>query len=316
VFAKGTTRNYAGLRAKARTEQARRNQRLVVGFWTHSQPGPGVTSVGDVDFGPGAAFDAREMRDRWFNCWLKDTGCASFNGPPVRLFIMGENRWRDEQEWPLARARPTAFYLQSGGRANTLKGDGRLSRESAAEALPDRFVYDPWDPVPTGPAGGYSRLPADQRPVEERPDVLVYSSEPLTEAVEVTGPISAVLWVASSARDTDFTAKLVDVFPDGTARLLTDGIIRARYRHSRTTPELLVPGRPTELTIDMGVTGNLFQAGHRIRLEVTSSNFPRFDRNPNTGGVFGEGVEILRAEQTVFHDAARPSRLILPVIPR
>jgi putative CocE/NonD family hydrolase len=316
VFAKGTTKNFAGLRAKARTEKARKNQRLVVGFWTHSQPGPDDTRVGDVDFGPQAKFDARGLRDRWFSCWLKDKDCATLDGPPVRLFIMGENRWRDEQEWPLARAKSTAYYLSSGGKANTLTGDGRLTLTPPGSDPPDRFVYDPWDPVPTVGAGGYSRLPADQREVEQRPDVLVYTTPPLETATEVTGPISVVLWIASSARDTDFTAKLVDVAPDGTARLLTDGIQRARYRKSTRKPELLAPGTLTELTIDVGVTGNLFKAGHRIRLEVSSSNFPRFDRNPNTGGPFGEGVEVKRADQTIFHDAGRPSRLILPVIPR
>ena len=146
--------------------------------------------------------------------------------------------------------------------------------------------------------------------------MLVYVTEPLPEPMEVTGPISAVLWIASSAPDTDFTAKLVDVAPDGTARLLTDGILRARYRHSDTQPSLLTPEQPTELTIDLGVTANVFQAGHRIGLEVSSSNFPRYDRNPNTGGPFGEESELRTAQQTVFHDRARPSRLILPVIPR
>ena len=159
-------------------------------------------------------------------------------------------------------------------------------------------------------------MPADQRSIEERPDVLVYTTTPLTQAVEVTGPISVTLWIASSAPDTDFTAKLVDVQPDGTARLLTDGIQRARYRKSRTAPELLDPALPTELTIDVGVTGNLFKAGHRIRLEISSSNFPRFDRNPNTGEPFGEAADLRLAEQTIFHDATRPSRLMLPIIPR
>ena len=229
-FAKGTSTNYAGLRAKARTERARRNQRLVVGFWTHAQPGPSVTKVGDVDFGPQAVFDGAALREQWFNCWMIEKGCDAFSGPPVRLFIMGENRWRDENEWPLARARATAYYLHSKGRANTLKGDGVLTTTPPGDQTPDRYSYDPWEPVPTGPSGGYSRAPADQRPVEERSDVLVYTTEPLAQAVEVTGPISATLWIASSARDTDFTAKLVDVFPDGTARLLTDGILRTRYR--------------------------------------------------------------------------------------
>jgi uncharacterized protein len=316
VFAAGTTRNFAGLRARARTEHARRNQRLVVGFWTHSTPGPGVTRVGDVDFGPGAAIDVPALRQQWLDCWLKDEGCAAFDGPAVRLFITGENRWRDEHEWPLARARYTDFFLRGGGAANTLHGDGRLGTEPPGQEPPDRFLYDPWDPVPTGPMGGYSRLPADQRPMQERPDVLVYTTEPLAQPLEVTGPIEAVLWIASSAPDTDFTARLSDVHPDGTARLLTDGIQRARYRRSRTSPEPLVPGQPTELTIDLGVTGHVFLPGHRIRLDVSSSNFPRFDRNPNTGGPFAREAELRTAYQTVFHDAGRPSRLVLPVIPR
>jgi hypothetical protein len=170
--------------------------------------------------------------------------------------------------------------------------------------------------VPTGAAGGYSRRPSDQREIEDRPDVLVYTTAPLAEDLEVTGPLRATLWIASSALDTDFTATLVDVHPDGTARAINDGILRARYRNSRTRPELLTPAEPTEITIDLGATSNLFRVGHRIRLHVSSSNFPRFDRNPNTGAPFGTDARLLRADQTIFHDAARPSRLILPVVPR
>jgi hypothetical protein len=154
------------------------------------------------------------------------------------------------------------------------------------------------------------------RRIEERPDVLVYTSAPLEAPLEVTGALSLTLWIASTARDTDFTARLVDVFPDGAARALSDGIIRARYRRSPSRPELLVPGQPTELTIDLGATSNVFLPGHRLRLEISSSNFPRFDRNPNTGGEFGSDAELRRAEQTVFRDQARPSRLNLPIVPR
>jgi putative CocE/NonD family hydrolase len=152
--------------------------------------------------------------------------------------------------------------------------------------------------------------------VQKRRDVLVYTSPPLEQDLEVTGPLKATLWIESTARDTDFTAKLTDVFPDGTARALNDGILRARYRNSKTTPRMLTPGEPTEITIDIGATSNLFKAGHRIRLDVSSSNFPRFDRNPNTGGVFGEETELRRAEQTILHDTKHPSRLILPVVAR
>jgi uncharacterized protein len=300
VFARSTIANFAGLRARAATAHAREHQRLIVGYWAHAQPGARDTRVGDVDFGANAAVDLGAIRADWFNCWLGDRGCDTLPRAPIRLFVMGENRWRDEFEWPLARARPTAFYLHSGGRANTLDGDGQLALSAPQDQPADRFVYDPWDPVPTGPARAYSRLPADQRAIEARHDVLVYSSEILKTDVEVTGPITATLWVASSAPDTDFTAKLVDVAPDGTARLLTDGILRMRYRNSNRVLELLTPDTPTEISIDVGVTSNLFKAGHRIRLEVSSSNFPRWDRNPNTGGPFARDSRLVRAAQTAF----------------
>jgi len=313
----GTLRNFIGLRARAATETARRHQRIIIGPWTHARPTRNSTKVGDVDFGPEAGIESADLIARWFDYWLKGGDPSIVDGPPVRLFVMGENKWRDEQEWPLARARPTEYFLRGGGRANTLDGDGRLSTAPPTGAEPaDRFVFDPWDPVPTGALGGYSRIPADQRAIEQRPDVLVYSSDALPADLEITGPIVLKLWIASSARDTDFTGKLVDVFPDGTARALTDGILRARYRTGKTSPTLLTPNEPVELTIDLGATSNLFRAGHRIRLEVSSSNFPRFDRNPNTGGVFGEDAELRRAEQQVFHDPARRSRVILPIVPR
>ena len=170
--------------------------------------------------------------------------------------------------------------------------------------------------MPTGLFGAYSRMPVDRREIQQRPDVLVYTSDPLTEPLEVTGPITAVLYIASSAKDTDFTAAVSDVQPDGTARALTDGIIRARYRKSRTTPELLTPGARYEVRIDVGATGNVFLPAHRIRLEVSSSNFPRYDRNPNTGAPFATDATTVSARQTVFHERDAASHLILPVIPR
>jgi putative CocE/NonD family hydrolase len=246
------------------------------------------------------------------------SGPTDWPAAPVRLFLMGENRWRDEQEWPLRRAQLTQFFLHSTRGARGLAGDGRLDRTppgSAAEP-PDSFTYDPADPVPTGLFGAYSRMPVDRREIQQRPDVLVYTSAPLTAPLEVTGPITAVLYIASSAKDTDFTAAVSDVQPDGTARALTDGIIRARYRKSRTTPELLTPGARYEVRIDVGATGNVFLPGHRIRLEVSSSNFPRYDRNPNTGAPFATDATTVTARQTVFHERDAASHLILPVIPR
>ena len=316
----GTLANFSGLRANAGTDHARRNQRLIVGPWTHARPGPNTSKIGDVDFGPTAGFDSEALVIRWFRHWMggaPGTTAPDWDGPPVRIFVMGENRWRDEQEWPPARAKATSYYLQSGGAANTLAGDGRLSPTApAASQRPDTFTYDPAKPVPTGAFGAYSRAPGDRRNTQKRPDVLVYTSDPLTQPLEVTGPVRLVFWASSSARDTDFTAAISDVHTDGTARALTDGILRARYRASRTTPALLTPDQPTEFTIEVGATSNVFLPGHRIRVEVSSSNFPRYDRNPNTGAPFATDAATVVARQTVFHDAGHPSRLVLPVVPR
>jgi putative CocE/NonD family hydrolase len=237
---------------------------------------------------------------------------------------MGANRWRDEREWP-PRAHRRRFYLESRGHANTLTGDGRLEPHApiepeAAASATDRFVFDPRNPVPTegGAACCNPKVfpwgPKDQRAVEQRRDVLVYTTPPLRKDVEVIGPVRVVLYAATSARDTDFTAKLVDVFPDGRAQNLTDGILRMRYRKSLEKPELARPGEICKLTIDAGVTGNVFQRGHRIRIEVSSSNFPRFDRNPNTGEPVADATELRKATQTVYHDARRPSYVLLPVV--
>jgi uncharacterized protein len=334
----GTLANFAGLRANAGSERARRNQRLIVGPWTHARPTASTTRIGEVDFGPEAGFDSEGLIVRWFQHWMPwgqtpfgagpdkvgvptrkgSDPIPDWEGPPVRIFVMGENRWRDEQEWPLRRARSTSFYLHSTTGARGLDGDGRLERTPPDAASPsaDTFDYDPRRPVPTGRFGAYSRMPVDRREIQRRPDVLVFTSAPLVEPLEVTGPIQAVLSVATSARDTDFTAAVSDVSPDGTARALTDGILRLRYRKSRTMPEPAVPGDTYEVTIDVGATSNVFLPGHRLRLEVSSSNFPRYDRNPNTGAPFGADARTAVARQTVFHDRRRSSRLVLPVIPR
>ncbi len=343
----GTLANFSGLRANAGTERARRNQRLIVGPWTHARPTASTTKIGDVGFGAEAGFDSEGLIVRWFRHWMSAptpaavsaavggentsaipaarpievstnlTAAPDWPGSPVRLFLMGENRWRDEQEWPLARAVPTPFYLHSDTGARSLSGDGRLDRAAPSTPdAPDTFTYDPATPVPTGLFGAYSRMPVDRREIQKRADVLVYTSPPLTEPLEVTGPITAVLWISSTAGDTDFTAAISDVQPDGTARALTDGITRARYRTSKTAPELLVPGARYEVRVDVGATGNVFLPGHRIRLEVSSSNFPRYDRNPNTGAPFGTDASTVPARQTVFHERDAASHLLLPVIPR
>ena len=259
---------------------------------------------------------------RFFDYWLKGIDDGWMQEPPVKLFVMGEDAWRHEQEWPLARTQYTEFFLHSGGNANSSAGDGSLSTDRPAEERPDHYLYDPFHPVPTN--GGQlccypSKLAPgafDQSDVERRMDVLVFVTKPLETDTEVTGPVTLKLWAATTAVDTDFTGKLVDVYPDGYVRNLTDGIIRARYRYSTEKPERLTPGEVVEYSIDLWSTSNLFKAGHRIGLEVASSNFPRFDRNLNTGGDLGQEAEMRPAIQTIFHDAEHSSRLILPIIPR
>ncbi len=311
IFLHGGIANFCGLRAEAMTETARAAQKLLIGPWAHLFPytSPTSTGTGDIDFGPAALIDLHEVQLRWFDHWLKGIDTGILDEPPVKIFVMGDNRWRDEHEWPLARTRYTPFYLHR---------DGVLSPEAPGEEAADRFVYDPDDPVPT--RGGNTLILAmgvqDQRPVEARPDVLVYTSAVLTEALEVTGPLVVTLHAASSAPDTDFTAKLVDVHPDGYARNLADGIVRARYRESRTAPTLLTPGEVTKFTIDLWATSHVFLPGHRIRVEISSSNFPRFDRNLNTGEDQATGTRWQSARQTVFHDARYPSHVLLPVVPR
>jgi uncharacterized protein len=320
IFLHGGLANFSGLRRHARTEAARRAQKLLIGPWAHLFPytSPTSTGTGEIDFGPEALIDLHEIQLRWFDHWLKGVDTGILDEPPVKIFVMGVNRWRDEQEWPLARTRYTPYYLHGGGRANSASGDGLLSPATPGEESPDRFVYDPGDPVPT--RGGNTLILAmgvmDQRPVEARADVLVYTSAPMTEPLEVTGPIVVTLHAASSAPDTDFTAKLVDVRPDGYAQNLADGIVRARYRLSREQPTPLAPGEITPFTIDCWATSHVFLPGHRIRVEIASSNFPRFDRNLNTGGEQASGTRWQIAQQTVFHDARHPSHVVLPIIPR
>ena len=231
---------------------------------------------------------------------------------------MGENRWRYENEWPLARTHYTRYYLHSDGPANTRQGGGTLSTVPQGEEPPDSFSYDPHDPVPTR-RGNTLIIPhgvADQRDVEDRQDVLVYTSVPLERDIEITGPISVRLFAASSAVDTDFTAKLVDVRPDGYAQNLQDGIVRARYRTSASESTPITPGQVYEYTIDLWATSHVVRAGHRIRVDISSSNFPRFDRNPNTGAPIGEDSRLEPARQEVHHSGAHPSHIVLPIIPR
>ena len=311
---------YTGLRSKARTQHAREGQKLILGPWGHIYPFavPNSGGAGDIDFGPEAAIETHAAHLRFFDHYLKGEKNGLLEEAPIRLFVMGENRWRDEHEWPLKRTKYTNWYLSSGGHANSLGGDGALIEHAPSDENPDTFIYDPNDPVPTrgGNMLSLEHGAFDQTPVERRNDVLVYTSDVLEHDLEVTGPVSVTLHAATSAPDTDWTAKLVDVRFSGYAQNIAEGIIRARFRESLTNPTLLVANKAYEYKIDLWATSHVFKAGHRIRLEISSSNFPHFDRNANSGLDIGVDRVLLVAQQTVFHDRSRPSHVTLPVIPR
>jgi uncharacterized protein len=328
--------NYVELRAHKRSLQ-----RLIVGPWTHSRPQ--ASFAGEAQFTPDAAIDLNAFQLRWFDHWLKGIDNGVEREAPVRIYVMGggdahktaEGRvfvgghWRDEHEWPLARARPSPYFLH---------GDGVLSPEPPTPHAPVTYRFDPHHPVPTL-GGGLSSQGAlaaagamDQRcrrdlwtctdgnPLSARNDVLVFQSPPLGEDLEVTGRLIVKLWAASDSPDTDFTAKLIDVyppsadFPGGIDLIIGDSIVRARFRNGAATPEMLEPGKPYEFTIEMYPTSLLFKRGHRIRLDISSSNFPRFDVNPNTGEPLNDNRSWRIAENTVYFDPAHPSRIVLPVI--
>jgi putative CocE/NonD family hydrolase len=318
--------SYIEMKQRGGSEVARKNQKLLVGPWYHNGDMPSL--IGQIDTGWASSgkrgIDVTGMHIRWFDRWLKGIDNGFTDEPPVRIFVMGDNVWRDENEWPLARTRYTAYYLHSNGHANTRFGDGVLSPKSPdSEEEVDIYLYDPRNPVPS--TGGYSGSGCtdtrkvgvqDQREVEKRQDILVYTSEPLEADLEVTGPIEIKLWAASSAPDTDFTGKLVDVYPDGRAYNLAMGIVRARYRESVSKPKLIEPGKVYQYSINLSATSNVFRAGHRIRVDISSSNFPFCDRNLNTGNAIGQDAEIKVALQSVYHDKKHASQIILPVIPR
>jgi len=320
VFLGGTLRNYEGIKDHAATDAARRGQRLLIVAGTHITDG---RKVGDVDFGP-EVLKSPSLYDlvlRWYDYVLKGISNGMDHEKPVKFFVMGSNRWEEADVWPPPEAVATRYYLHSGGSANSLSGDGVLSVDAPTAEGPDHFVYDPADPVPTHggnlccapqsfPPGAF-----DQRSNEARADVLIYTTPPLQKEIEVTGPVTVDLFVSSSAVDTDFTGKLIDVWPDGFAQNLADGILRVRYRNSPENPEFMNPGRTYRLNIDLWSTSNVFKTGHRIRLEISSSNFPRFDRNLNTEENPGLATRMVKATNTIYHDRDHSSAIILPVMP-
>ncbi len=334
AFVNGAFRNFNGMRQKGATEFARNNQRIVIGPWEHlgwgrpdSPVSPRLKAIGPVANSP-----VNELSLAWFDHFLKGKSNDIFTGPRVDYFEMGENKWHFAKEWPLAQTQYRKWYLASGGHAASVMGDGVLSTTvpqktenseavSEAHAPLDSFLYDPSNPVPSigghsccswtsGPQGQF-----DQSSVEQRSDILVYSTAKLDTPVEVTGPITVTLFASSSAPDTDFTAKLVDVFPDGSAINLSNGIQRASFRESLSHPTSIVPGKVYEYKINVWPTSNLFKTGHKMRLEISSSDFPQFDPNPNTGETFGTSSQWKRATQTILHDRQYPSSITLPIIP-
>jgi putative CocE/NonD family hydrolase len=320
AFQFDTLAMYTQMRRDARSEKARHGQRLIMGPWAHLLPYSVPTSrgTGDIDFGPEAKVELLADQERFLRHWLGGTESQILDEPPVRIFVMGENRWRDEREWPLARTNYIKLFLHSRGRANSTRGDGALSFEVPRDEPADEYLYDPNDPVPTrgGTTLGLPPGVFDQSQNEQREDLLVYTGEPLAKDLEVTGPVSMRLCAASSARDTDFVARLVDVRADGYAQNIAEGVVRARFRESASAPTLITPGTVYDYGIDLWSTSHVFKAGHRLRLEVSSSNFPRYDRNANTGNDLLTDRELKSARQSVFHSERHQSHVLLPIIPR
>ena len=316
IFQGGSLKNYQGMLTKAGNEAARKNQKLLVIIGGHAGSG---RKVGDLDFGPTAEFNEDDVILLWYDYLFHGAQNRFATGKPVRIFVMGKNVWRDEDAWPLARAQSTKFFLLDNNAAGPASA-GVLSTSMSTGKTAESYVYDPMKPAPTtgGPLccdGEHLEAgPRDQRPVETREDVLSYSTPLLEKDTEVTGPVTLELYASSSAVDTDFTAKLVDVWPSGYAQNLTEGIVRAKYRDSAETPHDLEPGRVYSFHIDLWSTSNVFLKGHKIRLEVSSSNFPRFDRNLNTGKSDAETQTSVKATNTIYHDSKYPSALILPIV--
>ena len=313
----GAIEQYEGMERNG-PRHLRGQHRLIVGPWGHGMAALNRHS-GPLDFGPEAEARYEDLLLDWCDTTLK--GKTPGGPAPVRLFVMGENRWHSLPAWPPGDTTPgtavTAFYLHSDGAANGVKGDGRLDNRAPGEDAPaDRYTYDPRDPVMSLMGRDTQMEPRLQAPNDDRQDVLVYQTAPLTAPLRVIGRMSVRLWIASDAPDTDFTAKLIDVRPDGSAVNLSYGILRCRYRAGyETEAEPLVPGQGYEIEIALNPTAMVFGAGHRVRLDISSSDFPNFDRNHNTGRDFWSDSELRSARQTVFHDRNRPSRLLLPVLP-
>ncbi len=317
-FARNSFRSFTKMSTDGGSQYAREHTHLLIGPWSHCKP---QRVMGDIDFGPFAddqGSGASKYLLSFFDKYLKGKDISL---PVVHYFTMGRNTWRDASAWPLQQTDWQRFFLHSRAGANSCTGDGLLSRDEPEKEPADTYIYNPLHPVPTaGGRGGIAENgfvygPIEQSFIERRGDVLCYTTPELDQDMEVTGPLDLHLFASSSCKDTDFTAKLVDVHPDGHAYNVADGIVRAQYRNSFTDPEPLTPGEIVEFIVRLGQTSQLFRRGHRIRLDITSSNFPTFDRNMNTGNPIGEDSEGITALQTIYHQSGCASYIDLPVIP-
>ncbi len=312
LFAAGPIQNFLAVREQGATEAARDGSRLVVGPWNHGASGGAQNIAGAVDFGWDARLDMQELAYSWFDHWLQDEELPASLVAPVRYFTMGSNEWRTAESWPPTEVSTVALHLHSEGHANSLSGDGALSPDAPGEEPSDTFRYDPLNPVPTVGGGGRFDGAFDHRRVEERDDVLVYSTPPFEQPFEIHGPLRLELSVASDAPEADFTAKLLEVSPEGFARNLSEGVVRSRYALPPGEARMR-PGHVYQLELDLLNTSNRFEPGSRLRLEVSAGSYPRFDRNPQTGELAATATEFVAAQHSVHHSAAHPSRLWLRV---
>jgi hypothetical protein len=319
VYLKATIDDWLGVRVNSESSVARGNQWLVIGPIDHEWTTDRTQKIGEMNIGEKGCSWIWDLHQQFFDYWLRGIDNGFSKTPRVKIFVLGDNEWRYENEWPLNRTKYTKYYFHSKGSANTLDGDGILNTSKPSDEPCDSYLYDPNNPVTISLESDLWALALtmkDRASVEKRNDVLVYTTPELMEDIEITGPITVTLYAASSARDTDFTATLVDVFPDGYAHMIQEGIVRARYRNSDRNPSLIEPGKIYEYTIDLWATSFVVKKGHKIRVEISSSNFNRYDRNPNTGNEFGMDDETVKATQTIYHDAKSPSHITLPIIPR
>lgn len=309
----GTVFTYEQMLAQS---PAKDHQYMVIGPWDHHGTREPQRNLYGQDFGNAALMDVLDLQTRFFDRYLK--AAAVFNQPKVSLFVLGENQWRTQDTWTLANSTMTGFYLDAVSNAQTLDGDGRLSQTFASGSDSDSYVYNPEDPTPAWVNHENKWSPQDllldQRFVQGRNDVLVYTSEPLTQTLEIAGTPTAMFYVSSDVTDTDFYVTLTDVYPDGRAIRISWGALRTRYRETPTEAKLMIPGEIYSLKIELAPVLNVFQEGHRIRVDIRSANFPLYDRNPNTGHAIGEDAEMQPATQTIYHNQQYPSCLLLPVV--